>query len=154
MSFTLDDSPAARLRSGEPLADAVAAVTAAASSSRLAAVLLNCSHPEAISAALPLLLSLVPPGVKVGAYANGFKTTTTQWLGQRSGDLTIRDEDYLPSGMITPAACARYALSWRRQGATILGGCCGVGPEHIAAVAGVVRHWEQQQQAADDAALQ
>jgi S-methylmethionine-dependent homocysteine/selenocysteine methylase len=27
-----------------------------------------------------------------------------------------------------------YARKWRAQGATILGGCCGIGPEHIRAL--------------------
>ncbi len=32
-----------------------------------------------------------------------------------------------------------HCLQWRRQGATILGGCCGIGPEHIAALAAALK---------------
>lgn len=39
------------------------------------------------------------------------------------------------SGIISPEAYARHAADWVREGATVVGGCCGVGPEHIAAVA-------------------
>ena len=36
---------------------------------------------------------------------------------------------------IDPEAYARLALEWRDEGAQIIGGCCGVTPEHIAAAA-------------------
>ena len=39
---------------------------------------------------------------------------------------------------IDPAAYAELALAWREEGAQIIGGCCGVTPEHIAAVARAV----------------
>ena len=34
-----------------------------------------------------------------------------------------------------PDAYADYALGWVEQGAAIVGGCCEVGPAHIAAIA-------------------
>jgi len=37
---------------------------------------------------------------------------------------------------IEPAAFAEAALGWVGQGARIVGGCCGLGPTHIAALAG------------------
>jgi homocysteine S-methyltransferase len=37
---------------------------------------------------------------------------------------------------VEPAAFAEAALGWVGQGARILGGCCGLGPAHIAALAG------------------
>ena len=36
---------------------------------------------QAITAALPKLREWAPPHVHVGASANGFKTSTTEWLG-------------------------------------------------------------------------
>ena len=36
---------------------------------------------------------------------------------------------------IDPEAYAKLALEWRDEGAQIIGGCCGVTPEHIAAAA-------------------
>jgi homocysteine S-methyltransferase len=36
---------------------------------------------------------------------------------------------------IAPARFARFAEGWRGAGAQIIGGCCGLGPEHIAAIA-------------------
>jgi S-methylmethionine-dependent homocysteine/selenocysteine methylase len=43
--------------------------------------------------------------------------------------------DYDSNGLITPAAYLRHAKEWRLLGASIIGGCCGVGPDHIRAVA-------------------
>jgi hypothetical protein len=39
---------------------------------------------------------------------------------------------------IGPADYADLATGWREEGAQIVGGCCGVTPEHIAAVAGAL----------------
>lgn len=56
IAFTLEDSPAQRLRGGEGVADAAAW---AAAQPEVEAVLLNCCAPEAISAALPALSAAV-----------------------------------------------------------------------------------------------
>jgi homocysteine S-methyltransferase len=37
-------------------------------------------------------------------------------------------------GEITPAEFVRNCKEWRNIGAGVLGGCCGIGPEHIAAL--------------------
>jgi S-methylmethionine-dependent homocysteine/selenocysteine methylase len=36
---------------------------------------------------------------------------------------------------VSPSAYAEAAREWQSLGATIIGGCCGTMPEHIAAVA-------------------
>ena len=38
-------------------------------------------------------------------------------------------------GTVSPADFVEQARRWRRNGATILGGCCGIGPDHIRALA-------------------
>ncbi|MEM8537444.1 MAG: homocysteine S-methyltransferase family protein, partial [Pseudomonadota bacterium] len=38
-----------------------------------------------------------------------------------------------------PEAYARFAMGWIAQGATIVGGCCEVGPAHIARLADDIR---------------
>ena len=35
---------------------------------------------------------------------------------------------------LDPAGYAAFAQIWQDAGATIIGGCCGIGPEHIAAL--------------------
>ena len=65
VSLSVDDSDGTKLRSGEPLADAIAMLSAF----NPAAVLINCSLPEAVSQGLPILNG---HGFNLGAYANGF----------------------------------------------------------------------------------
>lgn len=56
VSFSLEDSLDKRLRSKEPLVDAVHKVQECA---EIEAILLNCCAPEAISAALPALIDSI-----------------------------------------------------------------------------------------------
>lgn len=80
-SVTLDDDEGCRLRSGEPLPAAVAAITAPGVCPPLRAVLVNCCSPAAVTAALTLLAALPrPSGCRIGGYANGFLVTTSEWL--------------------------------------------------------------------------
>jgi S-methylmethionine-dependent homocysteine/selenocysteine methylase len=41
---------------------------------------------------------------------------------------------------VSPRDYAAHARAWRDEGAQIIGGCCGVTPDHIAAVAAAVRN--------------
>jgi homocysteine S-methyltransferase len=41
---------------------------------------------------------------------------------------------------LTPAAYADFAESWAEMGATVIGGCCEVGPAHIAELINRFRH--------------
>jgi homocysteine S-methyltransferase len=45
-----------------------------------------------------------------------------------------RFEDIIP-----PAELRRFAAGWIERGAQVLGGCCGLSPEHIAALAPLKR---------------
>ncbi|MBF9044184.1 homocysteine S-methyltransferase [Rhodobacterales bacterium HKCCE4037] len=122
LSFTIDDEDGTRLRSGEPVADAVAVAKDAD------AVLANCSAPEAMPAALD---PLARAGVPFGAYANAFTQITKAFLdgGTTASDLSARRD-------MGPAAYADHVMRWIDMGATIVGGCCETGPDHIAAIAG------------------
>lgn len=121
LSFTVDDADGTRLRSGEPVADAQEIAGQAD------AALINCSMPEAIPAALDQLL---PCGKPVGAYANGFTQITAAFIaGQTTADdLSARTD-------LTPETYANHAMAWVDQGATLIGGCCEVGPAHIKEIA-------------------
>ena len=50
-------------------------------------------------------------------------------LGRLAGPSWRFDDD------VTPERYAGLALGWRDEGAAIVGGCCGTGPEHLAAAA-------------------
>lgn len=120
ISWTLADDGSARLRSGETLADAAAAIA----DLPLAARLVNCSRPETVDAALPALIAL---GGTLGAYANGFTATEALKHGGTVDVLDARED-------LGPAAYAAFAMGWVGRGLDIVGGCCEVGPSHIAAL--------------------
>lgn len=121
LALTVDDTDGTRLRSGEALADVLPHV------GKASALLINCSVPEAIKTSLPILKQANLP---FGAYANGFERITEEFLGDKpTVDALSARRD------LTPAAYADHAMGWVNQGATIVGGCCEVGPAHIAALA-------------------
>jgi len=121
LSFSVDDTDGTRLRSGEALEDALPMARQAD------VVLANCSLPEVMPDALRILARA---GVPFGAYANGFTKISPEFIagGTTVSGLTARTD-------LTPEAYADHALSWVDQGATIVGGCCEVGPAHIAEMA-------------------
>ena len=127
VSVTVDDKDGTRLRSGEPVAD----LARVFNRRRPAAVLANCSVPEAMAAALTELSRFHVP---FGAYANGFTHISHAFLTDAPtvDALTARED-------LTPDRYAAFAMDWVAQGATIVGGCCEVGPAHIAALATALR---------------
>lgn len=126
LALSVDDHDGTRLRSGEPLADVIPYAKAGA-----AAVLVNCSSPEAIPAALEILAE---SGLPYGAYANAFEQITGDFLKEKpTVDALTKRRD------MTPDAYADHAMAWVDQGATIIGGCCEVGPAHIAEIANRLR---------------
>jgi S-methylmethionine-dependent homocysteine/selenocysteine methylase len=127
LALSVDDTDGTKLRSGEPLQDAVPLIAAFAPD----AVLLNCSRPEAISQGLPLLK---PFGKPFGAYANGFTQISDGFLQDApTVDALEQRRD------LGPTEYADFAMSWIDQGATIIGGCCEVGPAHITELAARIR---------------
>ncbi len=122
LAVSVDDRDGTKLRSGEPLSAVLPYAHAGA-----AAVLVNCSAPEAIPAALEILAQA---GIPYGAYANGFEQITEGFLEAKpTVDALTRRKDF------TPTAYADHAMAWVEQGATIIGGCCEVSPAHIAEIA-------------------
>jgi homocysteine S-methyltransferase len=125
LSFTLLDEAdgAPRLRSGEPVADAVQ--VAAGLGAKV--VLFNCSQPEVMTAALAQAQSVIQrlgKSIELGVYANAFPPVSTQ-AKANSTLLEIRAD-------LTPESYLHWSRSWVAAGASIVGGCCGIGPEHIA----------------------
>lgn len=57
-------------------------------------------------------------------------------LCKPNAGIPVIGDDQLPHYPMTPAKFGEILLQCRQMGATILGGCCGTTPEHIAAVRG------------------
>ena len=123
IAFSVMDDDGARLRSGEQLTD----IHATIETHDPAAILINCARPESIPAALDILAGFGKP---FGAYANGFEKIEDAFLEDApTVDVLTQRRD------LGPEAYAAHAMAWVDQGATIVGGCCEVGPAHIAQIA-------------------
>lgn len=110
------------LRSGETVADAVQAMLA----SNVDAVLFNCSQPEVMNSALQVAKKIINEAshpLQLGVYANAFVEKQTH--KQANAQLRQIREDTTPDSYLT------WATLWQASGATIIGGCCGIGIEHI-----------------------
>ncbi len=127
LSFTLQDDGQGgpRLRSGQAVADAVRAAIRLGA----AAVLFNCSQPEVMGAAVDearRTLARNGARMRIGVYANAFPPQGDD----AEANATLHDirADLTPEGYLA------FARDWRARGADIIGGCCGIGPEHVAAL--------------------
>ncbi|MFI9246707.1 homocysteine S-methyltransferase [Streptomyces sp. NPDC053086] len=114
LSYTVDGR---RTRAGQPLEEAFAL---AADADEVIAVGVNCCAPEDVEPAVEIAARVT--GRPVVAYPNsgeGWDAQARAWRGR------------------TTFSAAQVA-AWRRAGARLIGGCCRVGPEGIAAVAGLL----------------
>jgi S-methylmethionine-dependent homocysteine/selenocysteine methylase len=130
LSFTLEDGRAVagqpRLRSGEPVRDAVQAAVELGAT----AVLFNCSQPEVMADAVDAARAVLSAagkagadGIRVGVYANAFVPQRVD--AQANDGYTEVRPDLDPPGYL------QWATDWVKRGASVVGGCCGIGPEHI-----------------------
>jgi S-methylmethionine-dependent homocysteine/selenocysteine methylase/SAM-dependent methyltransferase len=80
------------------------------------ALLINCIPPDHVTGMVSWLRDFTD--MPLGVYPNLGYLTNDGWRSDRK---------------ITGAEYAELALEWREEGAQIIGGCCGVGPELIGA---------------------
>ena len=120
VSWTLDERPSAGLRSGETIADAFRALE----DLDLDAFLFNCTHSDAINAGIEQLAGLTTK--PIGGYPNRFNVPDGFTL---DGGTPVESREDFETTQFVQAAARDI-----EQGATLVGGCCGVGPEDIAAL--------------------
>ena len=119
LALSVDDFDGTKLRSGENLKD----VRPMLDRHQPDAILINCSRPEAVSKGVEIISKF---GFKFGAYANGFARISDGFLEDSpTVDVLERRQD------MSPNHYAEFAMDWVALGATIVGGCCEVGPDHI-----------------------
>jgi S-methylmethionine-dependent homocysteine/selenocysteine methylase len=107
------------LYGGERLADAVRAIAPL----EPAFLSINCISPRQAENAIARLLDALhalPVPIPAGIYAN---------VGRPGGE---NDPVFVCD--VTPDEYARFARDWARHGFRVIGGCCGTGPAHIAAL--------------------
>ncbi|MEJ8571113.1 homocysteine S-methyltransferase family protein [Microbaculum marinum] len=131
VSYTLrDDDPDLadpRLRSHEKVSDAVGAAVGLGA----AAVLFNCSQPEVMGEAVSIACRTVRAAgadIPVGVYANAYPPMAED-TESNTDDSAVRPE-------LEPPLYLVFARDWVARGATIVGGCCGIGPGHIEVLKG------------------
>lgn len=112
------------LLGGETVAEAVEGM-------KINAVLANCAPPEAVSQAIA---DVVASGAeRVGGYANGFAGIPEGWDVTNAGIDQLGERDDLG-----PDAYADIVRTWLDKGANLVGGCCQIGPDHIAALRALI----------------
>ena len=122
-----DGHPA--LRSGESMQQIVDAITA--DSLAVSVIMINCSTPEQTGPALADLRSAIDAAgltIETGAYANAFPTEREEHYAANEVIFERRPE-------LTAERYAEFVASWIEGGTTLVGGCCDMYPEHIAALA-------------------
>lgn len=123
VSFVL--GPEGELLSREPLDRAVAEMERGGAD----AVLVNCAPPEDITKAIARMKQFCR--VPYGGFAHIGHFSPPSWKFEFFPQF-IETESW------PPERYANEAKRWRDAGATIIGGCCGTRPEHIAALHGTL----------------
>lgn len=114
LSFTVAGS---RTRAGDDLADAFAVADAAP---EIIATGVNCCAPIEVTGALHALRSATDkPAVVYPNSGEEWDAKNRRWMG-------------------SPAVPDDLLAEWVEAGAALIGGCCRVGPEHVAAIAAAI----------------
>jgi homocysteine S-methyltransferase len=110
-----------RTRAGQPLEEALAV---ASSGRTVVAVGVNCCDP---AAALPAVRAAAATGLPVVCYPNSGEGWQAATAAGASGHWTGRSRFDVSA-----------ALDWVAAGARLVGGCCRVGPDQVAALAAAI----------------
>lgn len=103
-----------KLFTGENFQQAVAALEPL----KVDAILLNCAPPDDITSGMKELAPHTK--VPIGTYAHVGRFDPPEWMFTNE---------------YPPARYREESAGWKQMGATILGGCCGTTPDHIAQLA-------------------
>jgi S-methylmethionine-dependent homocysteine/selenocysteine methylase/SAM-dependent methyltransferase len=107
---------------GGPEGDAFGRAARRFEEAGVGALLVNCIPPDHVDGMVAYLRDFCD--LPLGAYPNLGYFTNDGWRFETGVD---------------DARFAAMARRWRDEGAQIIGGCCGVGPDHIAAAAEALR---------------
>ncbi|PQJ64562.1 homocysteine S-methyltransferase [Vibrio chagasii] len=126
-AFSLEDTKgdSASIRSGESVKEAVKLVC----QSNATGIMFNCSVPEVMDQAIidtKQVMDELGQDLEIGVYANNFAPISSE---HEANDMLQEMRELDGQGYLT------YAKRWHDLGANIIGGCCGIGPKHIKALA-------------------
>ena len=115
--LTLEDNEKCELRSGEKLIESVNELQSLGQEE----FLLNCSFPEVIDKGMKILSQNAK---FFGGYGNGFTSIDPLKTASNVSVLSARTD-------LGPEKYSKHALNWANDGASVVGGCCEIGPRHI-----------------------
>lgn len=126
-AFSLEDTKgdSASIRSGESVKEAVKLVC----QSNATGIMFNCSVPEVMDQAIidtKQVMDELGQDLEIGVYANNFAPISSE---HEANDMLQEMRELDGQGYLA------YAKRWHALGANIIGGCCGIGPKHIKALA-------------------
>ncbi|CAH7219631.1 Homocysteine methyltransferase [Vibrio chagasii] len=126
-AFSLEDTKgdSASIRSGESVKEAVKL----ACQSNATGIMFNCSVPEVMDQAIidtKQVMVELGQDLEIGVYANNFAPISSE---HEANDMLQEMRELNGQGYLA------YAKRWHELGANIVGGCCGIGPKHIQALA-------------------
>ena len=126
-AFSLEDTKgdSASIRSGESVKEAVKLVC----QSNATGIMFNCSVPEVMDQAIidtKQVMDELGQDLEIGVYANNFAPISSE---HEANDMLQEMRELDGQGYLA------YAKRWHELGANIVGGCCGIGPKHIQALA-------------------
>ena len=133
-AFSLSDDSMehALLRSGETVRQAIEHLVANENMGNTISVYFNCSVPEVMTKAVIATKAVLEKhnvDIEIGIYANNFTAIKSNHEANRALQ-SMRE--------LSPEEYLAFAKEWHHNGATVIGGCCGIGPEHIA----VLSEWK------------
>ena len=120
VSWTLNERPGTGLRSGESIEDAFHGLE----DLEVDGFLFNCTHPAAIEAGIERITLLTDK--PIGGYPNRFDVPDDWTL---DSEMTAHEREDFETEHFVRAATRCIA-----RGATLVGGCCGISTEDIAAL--------------------
>ncbi|PFG58248.1 S-methylmethionine-dependent homocysteine/selenocysteine methylase [Vibrio sp. ES.051] len=133
-AFSLLDelNHSAQLRSRESVILAIKQLITGSNKSNTAGIYFNCSIPEVMGQAVMETKSILTShhsDIEIGVYANSF----TAIKANHEANNTIQETREL-----SPEEYLSFAKQWYANGANVIGGCCGIGPEHLQ----LLTHWK------------
>lgn len=126
VSFTLHEEPGKGLRSGEDVLDILNKI----SPDSVSAYLFNCTSPAAIESAIQVLSKRT--NKPMGGMPNRLNPVPKDWSLDKETTIPVNKG-------FTEKMFVQSALSCIDAGATIYGGCCGIGPKHILALSEAIQ---------------
>ena len=126
VSWTLNEIPGRGLRRGESVTEAFQQLQ----EFNVDAYLFNCTSPEAITEAIKEVVELTDK--PVGAYPNRLNPVDPEWTLDNEIQTGLRNDMDIDFFL-------NMSERFQAAGATIIGGCCGVGPDYISALTARLR---------------